>query len=138
MGWRLKNRSPPPMLLAAAPTIPAERRKKEARGASTDSQEIDMLNYVVLASFTEQGIRNVKETTKRADLARETAGKFGVKMREIYWTQGQYDIVTLCEAQDEASIAAFGLALSSAGNIRFETLRAFSRDEMNGILSKLP
>jgi uncharacterized protein with GYD domain len=97
-----------------------------------------MLNYVVLASFTEQGIRNVKETTKRADLAKEMAGKFGVKMREIYWTQGQYDIVTLCEAQDEASIAAFGLALSSAGNIRFETLRAFSRDEMNGILSKLP
>lgn len=97
-----------------------------------------MLNYVVLASFTEQGLRNVKDTTKRADTVKEMAGKFGVKMREIYWTLGQYDIVSLCEAKDEASIAAFGLAVSSAGNVRFQTLRAFSRDEMNGILSKLP
>jgi uncharacterized protein with GYD domain len=97
-----------------------------------------MLNYVVLATFTDQGIRNIKDTTKRADTAREMAGKFGVKMREIYWTQGQYDIVTLCEAQDEAAISAFGLALSSQGNVRFQTLRAFSRDEMNGILGKLP
>lgn len=97
-----------------------------------------MLNYVVLASFTEQGLRNIKDTTKRADMVKETAGKFGVKMREIYWTQGQYDLVTLCEAKDEASISAFGLAVSSAGNVRFQTLRAFSRDEMNGILAKLP
>jgi uncharacterized protein with GYD domain len=97
-----------------------------------------MLNYVVLASFTDQGIKNIKDTTKRADAAKEAAGKFGVKMTEIYWTQGQYDIVTLCQANDEASIAAFGLALSSQGNVKFQTLRAFTRDEMNGILSKLP
>lgn len=97
-----------------------------------------MLNYVVLATFTEQGIRGIKETTKRADMVRENAGKFGVKMREIYWTQGQYDLVTLCEADDEASISAFGLAVSAQGNVRFQTLRAFTRDEMNGILRKLP
>jgi uncharacterized protein with GYD domain len=97
-----------------------------------------MLNYVVLASFTDQGIKSIKDTTKRADAAKEAAGKFGVKMTDIYWTQGQYDIVTLCLANDEASIAAFGLALSSQGNVKFQTLRAFTRDEMNGILSKLP
>lgn len=97
-----------------------------------------MLNYVVLATFTEQGLRGIKDTTKRADLVRESAGKFGVKMREIYWTQGQYDLVTLCEADDEASISAFGLAVSSQGNVRFQTLRAFTRDEMTGILGKLP
>lgn len=97
-----------------------------------------MLNYVVLASFTDQGIKHIKDTTKRADAAKETAGKFGVKMNEIYWTQGQYDLVTLCEAKDEASIAAFGLALSSVGNVKFQTLRAFTRDEMNNILSKMP
>jgi len=97
-----------------------------------------MLSYIVLASFTDQGIKTIKDSTKRADAVKETAGRFGVKMREIYWTQGQYDIVTLCDAQDEASIAAFGLAVSSAGNVRFQTLRAFNRDEMNGILSKLP
>ena len=97
-----------------------------------------MLNYVVLASFTDQGIKNIKDTTKRADAAKEAAGKFGVRMNEIFWTQGQYDLVTLCQAQDEASIAAFGLALSSQGNVKFQTLRAFTRDEMNGILAKLP
>lgn len=97
-----------------------------------------MQTYIVLANFTDQGIRNIKETTKRADAARDLAGRFGVKMREIYWTQGQYDIVTLCEGDNEAAISAFGLALTAAGNVRFQTLRAFTRDEMNGILSKLP
>ena len=97
-----------------------------------------MLSYVVLASFTDQGIKSIKDTTRRADAAKEIAGKFGVKMNDIFWTQGQYDLVTLCQAQDEASIAAFGLALSAQGNVRFQTLRAFTRDEMNGILAKLP
>lgn len=97
-----------------------------------------MLTYIVLASFTDQGIRTVKDTTKRADAAKVQAERFGVKMREIYWTQGQYDLAILCEADNEASISAFGLAVSSAGNVRFQTLRAFSRDEMNGILAKLP
>jgi uncharacterized protein with GYD domain len=97
-----------------------------------------MLTYIALGSFTDQGIRTVKDSTKRADAVKETAGRFGVKMRDIYWTQGQYDLVTLCEAQDEASIAAFGLAVSSAGNVRFQTLRAFNRDEMNAIVGKLP
>ena len=97
-----------------------------------------MQTYIVLANFTDQGIRNIKETTKRADAAKELAGRFGVKMREIYWTQGQYDIVTLCEGDNEAAISAFGLALTAGGNVRFQTLRAFTRDEMNGILSKLP
>jgi uncharacterized protein with GYD domain len=97
-----------------------------------------MLTYVVLANFTEQGIKTIKDTTKRADAAKEVAGKFGVRMTDIYWTQGQYDIVTLCQADNEASIAAFGLALSSQGNVRFQTLRAFTREEMSGIVAKLP
>lgn len=97
-----------------------------------------MTTYVVLAKFTDQGVRSIKETTRRADAAREMAGRFGVRMREIVWTQGQYDLVTLCEGDDEAAMTAFGLALSSAGNVRFETMRAFTRDEMNGILAKLP
>lgn len=97
-----------------------------------------MVTYIALASFTDQGLRSIKDTTKRADLAREMAGKFGVKMKDIYWTQGQYDLVTVCEAENESAITAFGLGLSSAGNVRFQTLRAFTRDEMNAILGKLP
>lgn len=97
-----------------------------------------MTTYVVLASFTDQGIRTVKDTTKRADAVKDTAGRFGVKMREIYWTQGQYDLVTLLDADNEQAVAAFGLAVCSAGNVRFQTLRAFTKDEMTGILAKLP
>lgn len=97
-----------------------------------------MATYIALGTFTDQGLRTVKETTKRADLVRESAGKFGVKMRDIFWTQGQYDIVTLLDAQDETSVSAFGLAVAAAGNVRFQTLRALTRDEMNAVLQKLP
>lgn len=90
-----------------------------------------------MATFTEQGLRNVKDTTRRADAVRESAGRFGVRMREIFWTQGQYDIVTLCDADDDQAISAFSLAVASAGNVRFQTLRALDRDEMNAVLQKL-
>ena len=97
-----------------------------------------MLTYIVLGSFTDQGLKTIKDTTKRADAAKEMAARNGVKMREIYWTQGQYDLVTICEADNEAAISAFGLTIGGAGNVRFQTLRAFTKDEMNGILAKLP
>jgi len=97
-----------------------------------------MFRYVVLTTFTDQGIRNAKDTVKRADAAREAAKRFGVNMRELYWTQGQYDLVALCEAEDENAAVTFALALGSGGNVRGQTLRAFSRDEMSAIVAKLP
>ncbi len=96
-----------------------------------------MATYVVLSTFTEQGIRSVKQTTKRADAARAAAKEVGVNMREVLWTQGQYDIVSIIEAPDETAVAAFGLSLAGAGNVRSQTLRAFTRDEMEKILSKV-
>ena len=96
-----------------------------------------MATYIVLSSFTDQGIRNVKDTTKRADAAREMASKFGVTVKEFYWTLGTFDVVVVCEAKDDAEATAFGLAVGSAGNVRTQTLRAFTRDEMNAVLSKL-
>lgn len=96
-----------------------------------------MATYIALSTFTDQGIRNVKDTTKRAEAVKEAATKYGAKMTQIYWTQGQYDVVAMIEAPDDASATAFALAIGMAGNIRTQTLRAFSRDEMNGILGKL-
>jgi uncharacterized protein with GYD domain len=96
-----------------------------------------MPSYIVLCNFTEQGLRAVKETVSRADAAKEAAAKFGVKMTDIRWTQGQYDIVTFVEGQDEQSVAAFGLALAGQGNVKMQTLRAFSREEMAAIVKKL-
>lgn len=96
-----------------------------------------MATYILLANFTEQGMRNVKDTTKRADAVREAGKKFGVNMKEIYWTMGQYDIVVVAEAPDDASISAYALATGMAGNIRGQTLRAYSRDEMNAVLTRI-
>jgi len=93
--------------------------------------------YIVLSSFTDQGVRNVKDTTKRADAVRELAKKFGITAKEFFWTLGSYDVVAIFEAPDDASITALGLAIGAGGNIRTQTLRAFSREEMNGILAKL-
>jgi len=96
-----------------------------------------MATYIVLTSFTDQGIRNVKETTKRADAVREMAKKFGVTVKELFWTLGRYDVVAIFEAPDDTSMTAFGLAIGAGGNVRTQTLRAFSREEMNGVLAKL-
>jgi uncharacterized protein with GYD domain len=99
-------------------------------------KEIIMATYIVLSNFTDQGVRNVKETTKRADAITETAKKFGASVKHVFWTLGHYDVVAVCEAPDDAAITALGLAIGAAGNSRTQTLRAFSRDEMNAILSK--
>lgn len=96
-----------------------------------------MATYVVLTHFTDQGIRNVMDTVQRADTVRTLAKKFGVTAKEFYWTLGAYDLIVLFEAPDEAAMTALGLAIVSAGNIRTQTLRAFSRDEMSGILRRL-
>ena len=97
-----------------------------------------MATYIVLSNFTEQGIRNVRGTTDRADAVREMARKFGVTVKDIYWTLGAYDVVTVFEGADEASITALSLAIGQAGNVRTQMLRAFNKEEMKGVLAKLP
>ena len=96
-----------------------------------------MATYVVLSTFTDQGIRTVRDTTKRADAVRELARKMGIETKSIYWTIGSYDIVGTFEAPDDEAMTALSLALSSQGNLRTQTMRAFSKDELSGILGKL-
>jgi uncharacterized protein with GYD domain len=96
-----------------------------------------MPTYIALGNFTDQGIRGVKDTIKRADAVKEAAKKYGANMTQVYWTVGQYDLVTVIEAPNDESATAFLLAVGSAGNVRTQTLRAFNKDEMNGILAKL-
>ena len=96
-----------------------------------------MSTYIALAKFTEQGLKGVKDTVKRADSARDMASKYGVQMKEIYWTLGEYDIVVLLEAKDDASLTAFNLALCSMGNVKFQTMKAFNRDETSALLGKI-
>jgi uncharacterized protein with GYD domain len=96
-----------------------------------------MVTYVVLAKFTEQGVRNVKDSPKRADAFKEMAKTFGVTVKEIVWTQGRYDIVTLVEAPDESAAMSLNLSLAALGNVRTETMRAFSAAEMMKIVGNM-
>jgi uncharacterized protein with GYD domain len=96
-----------------------------------------MPTYIVLGNFTEQGIRNVKDTPKRAETLRELARKAGVAVKDTYWTLGRYDVVAILEAPNEEAAAALGLSIGALGNVRSETLRAFSAEEIGRILGKM-
>lgn len=96
-----------------------------------------MAMFVVLASFTDQGIRNVKETITRADAFKDMAKKAGVTVKDIYWTLGPTDIMALCEAPDDESATALSLSVASRGNVRSTTMRAFSFDEMRKVVGKM-
>jgi len=97
-----------------------------------------MATFIVLGNFTEQGIRNIKESPKRADAFKAMAGKVGVKVKDIYWTLGHYDMVVTVDAPDAATATSIGLAVGSLGNIRTETLTAFSAEEIGKIIGKMP
>ena len=96
-----------------------------------------MATYLLLGSFTSQGIRSVKETTKRAAALGKIAKKTGVTVKEVFWTLGQYDVAAVIDAPDDTAMTAFGLSVGSLGNVRTQTLRAFDADEMGQILGKL-
>ena len=96
-----------------------------------------MPSYVTLFNWTDQGIRNVRDTVDRYDRSTELADKHGVSLEQVYWTVGPYDIAAIAEAPDDESVSAFLLELSSAGNLRTTTLRAYNREEMSSILGRL-
>jgi uncharacterized protein with GYD domain len=96
-----------------------------------------MVAYVVLARFTDQGAKAAKDSPKRAEAFKQMAKTFGVTVKEIFWTQGRYDIVAVVEAPDDLSATALNLSLGALGNIRTESLRAFSSEEMMKIVAKM-
>jgi uncharacterized protein with GYD domain len=97
-----------------------------------------MQTYIGLIKFTDQGLKTVKDTTKRAAAAREGAKKFGVTMRDVFWTLGPYDIVCVLEADDDYAVTAFSLAIAQQGNLSTLSMRAFTAAETDKILAKLP
>ncbi len=96
-----------------------------------------MATFITLGNFTDQGIKSIKDSVKRSEAVREMGKKFGVTVKNIYWTMGVYDLVGVFEAPNGESMSAFSLAISMAGNLRGQTLRAFDKEEFSGILQKL-
>ena len=95
-----------------------------------------MASYISLISWTDQGIKSYGNTIDRAEAAGQLAAKVGVTMKQIYWTLGAYDLMSILEAADDESVTAFALALSSLGNVRTTTMRAFDTAEMREIVAK--
>jgi uncharacterized protein with GYD domain len=119
--------------------IADRRRAQPARGARIQPKRggFAMPTYVLLGNFTEQGIRTIKDTPKRLDAVKKIAKQLGVTVTQQYWTLGQYDIVAVLEAPDDAAITAFGLGVGKIGNVRTQTLRAYDAQGMKAILGKV-
>jgi uncharacterized protein with GYD domain len=96
-----------------------------------------MPRYIALVSFTDQGIRNVKQTLKRAERVKKIAAKHKVRVLDTYWTMGRHDIVVHFDAPDDEAMTAFTLDNAQQGNVRTETCRAFTEEEFKKILKGL-
>jgi len=106
-------------------------------GRSTVRQkEVAMPRYVVLYRFTDEGLKNIKDSVKRAKEVRQANEARGFKVVGTYWTQGQYDIVSIVEAPDEESMNAGLFNIASNARVHSETLRAFDETEMQRALDK--
>jgi len=95
-----------------------------------------MPRYVVLYKFTDEGLKKIKETVRRAQDVRRMNEQRGFKVIGTYWTQGHYDLVSILEAPDEESMNAGLFNIAEAGNVHSETLRAFDDAEMQRALDK--
>ena len=97
-----------------------------------------MATFVSLVNFTEEGARHIRQTTERAKGLVNAAANLGIKIKDIYWTMGAFDAVFIAEAPDDDTMTAFAMSMASLGNIRTQTLRAFSTSEMSKIVGMLP
>jgi uncharacterized protein with GYD domain len=96
-----------------------------------------MPTYVLLVNYTDQGIRDVKDSPQRVDKTREIARRFGAEVKDVYLTMGNYDFVIPVDAPDDRAIAKLALSLGALGNIRTTTLRAFSESEFRELVKDL-
>ena len=96
-----------------------------------------MARYVVLFDWTDQGVRDAKDTVRRVGQARAAWERRGVRIEAVYWTLGDHDLVGVIDAPDDATLAASLLELAGSGNVRTKTLRAFDEGEMQALLGQL-
>lgn len=96
-----------------------------------------MATYVILGNWTEQGIRNVKDSPGRLDAAKEVHRKHGAELKAFYMTMGNHDMVVISEAPSDEAMAKIALTIGAGGNVRTTTLKAFSEGEYREILQAL-
>jgi uncharacterized protein with GYD domain len=96
-----------------------------------------MVTYVMLLNWTDQGIKNVKDSPKRLDGVKKLAKDMGGEVKGFYMTLGTYDLVLIVDMPNNDKLASFALKLGSLGNVRSTTLRAYSEDDYRRIISGL-
>ena len=96
-----------------------------------------MATYVMLLNWTDQGIRNVKESPKRLDAAKKLAKDLGGEFKSFFMTQGSFDLVVVVDMPNDEKVASFVLKLGALGNVRSTTLKAYSEDEYRRIMGGL-
>jgi uncharacterized protein with GYD domain len=96
-----------------------------------------MPTYINLVSWTDQGIRNIKEAPQRIDVFKKTVEAAGAKLTGFYVTMGKYDIVTIVDAPSDEALANITFNTGSKGSVRTETLKAFTEQEFRNILAKM-
>ncbi len=94
--------------------------------------------YVSLLNWTDQGIKAIKDTTKRADAFVVAAEKLNCKVRDVLWTMGPYDVVAIVDAPNDQVVSSLTLGLGMQGNVRTLTMRAYTKEEIAKIVSGLP
>jgi uncharacterized protein with GYD domain len=97
-----------------------------------------MPTFIIAMNWTEQGIRNVKDATKRAATARDIAKKFGVEIKQTYLTNGEFDLISSLETASGDNLAKFCMAIGALGNVRTRTMRAWPEAEYHKLISELP
>ena len=97
-----------------------------------------MPTYVNLVRWTDQGAKDAKGAVSRWEQGRVAIEQAGGRVVGLWWTQGAYDAVAVTEWPDDESASVFSLSYATAGNVRTETMRAYTTEEMQGILQRLP
>jgi uncharacterized protein with GYD domain len=95
-----------------------------------------MATFLTLVNMTEQGARDFKSSPDRAEKFKAAAQKAGVTVKEVLWTMGRYDVVMILEAADDKTVVSAMVGLAALGNVKTQTMRAFSAAEMKEIISK--
>lgn len=96
-----------------------------------------MPTYIMLARYTDQGIRTIKEAPKRAEDFRKLCERLGARVKDAYRTMGGYDLAIIIDAPDDTIMNAILYSVGSLGNIRTETLRAYTQQETNQAIAKM-
>lgn len=96
-----------------------------------------MTTYIVLLNWTEQGMKAIGESPRRLDAAKALLQEMGGSLKAFYMTMGNYDMVAICEAPDDAVAARFALTLGSQGSVRSQTLKAFPEEAYREIIKSL-